>query len=264
MAHYVVSDIHGEDDRFHAMLQKINFSKEDTLYILGDVVDRGPHPVELLREIMATPNMKMLLGNHEFMCLRYFAPDALEKYIQHWNRNGNATTLEGFNKLTEQVLDCSVNPLTKLDVSQKPLIFCVLCRPILKSTSMDRTFIWYTDCLLIPSMMKCGFVRTRTLSVRYQIANLSSDIHRYPALYTLKQRLTAAVMRKSALMCRKCVSVANCFPSSTIRSILTLTAAVVTTSRTGGLPVFDWKIWKNFMYKKRGANAPLFLQHKDK
>ena len=102
MAHYVVSDIHGEDDRFHAMLQKINFSKEDTLYILGDVVDRGPHPVELLREIMATPNMKMLLGNHEFMCLRYFAPDALEKHIQHWNRNGNAPTLEGFNKLTEQ------------------------------------------------------------------------------------------------------------------------------------------------------------------
>ena len=51
---------------------------------------------------MVTPNMKMLLGNHEFMCLRYFAPDALEKYIQHWNRNGNATTLEEFNKLTEQ------------------------------------------------------------------------------------------------------------------------------------------------------------------
>ena len=51
---------------------------------------------------MVTPNMKMLLGNHEFMCLRYFAPDALEKYIQHWNRNVNATTLEEFNKLTEQ------------------------------------------------------------------------------------------------------------------------------------------------------------------
>ena len=109
MAHYVVSDIHGEDDRFHAMLQTINFSDEDTLYILGDVIDRGPHGVELLREIMATPNMKMLLGNHEFMCLRYFAPNAPEKHIQHWNRNGNAPTLEGFSKLTEaqkqEVLD---------------------------------------------------------------------------------------------------------------------------------------------------------------
>ena len=215
MAHYVVSDIHGEDDRFHAMLQKINFSKEDTLYILGDVVDRGPHPVELLREIMATPNMKMLLGNHEFMCLRYFAPDALEKYIQHWKDSINLPNRK----------------------SRKPLIFCVLCPPTLKSVSVAKTFIWYTDCLPIPSMMKCGFVRTRTLSVRYQIANLSSDIHRYPALYTPKQRLTAAVMRKNALMCRKCVSTANCFPSSTIRSILTSIAAVVTISRTGGLPV---------------------------
>lgn len=101
MSHYVLSDVHGEDVRFHAMLKKICFGAEDTLYILGDVVDRGPHGVELLREIMHTPNMKMLLGNHEFMCLRYFAPDAPEKHIQHWNRNGNTPTLEGFGRLTQ-------------------------------------------------------------------------------------------------------------------------------------------------------------------
>ena len=41
MAHYVVSDIHGEADRFHAMLEKIRFSADYTLYILGDVIDRG-------------------------------------------------------------------------------------------------------------------------------------------------------------------------------------------------------------------------------
>ena len=67
MSHYVVSDVHGEDDRWKAMLEKIHFSAQDTLYILGDVVDRGPHGVEILQEIMHTPNMKMLLGNHEFM-----------------------------------------------------------------------------------------------------------------------------------------------------------------------------------------------------
>ena len=109
MSHYVVSDVHGEDDRWKAMLEKIHFSAQDTLYILGDVVDRGPHGVEILQEIMHTPNMKMLLGNHEFMCLRYFAPDATEKDIQHWNRKRNAPTLEGFSRLTqaeqEQVLE---------------------------------------------------------------------------------------------------------------------------------------------------------------
>ena len=35
MSHYVMSDIHGEIDRFHQMLEKIRFSPEDTLYILG-------------------------------------------------------------------------------------------------------------------------------------------------------------------------------------------------------------------------------------
>lgn len=102
MSHYVISDVHGEIDRFHQMLEKIHFSPEDTLYILGDVVDRGPSPIEILLEIMRTPNMKMLLGNHEFMCLRYHAPHAPEKYIQHWNRNGNGPTLEGLNKLNKR------------------------------------------------------------------------------------------------------------------------------------------------------------------
>lgn len=42
MAHYVMPDIHGEADRFHAMLVEIGFSSDDTLYILGDEIDRGP------------------------------------------------------------------------------------------------------------------------------------------------------------------------------------------------------------------------------
>ena len=40
MAHYVMGDIHGEADRFHAMLEKIHFSEADTLILLGDVIDR--------------------------------------------------------------------------------------------------------------------------------------------------------------------------------------------------------------------------------
>ena len=39
MAHYVMGDIHGEADRFHAMLKKILFSEDDVLILLGDVID---------------------------------------------------------------------------------------------------------------------------------------------------------------------------------------------------------------------------------
>ena len=66
---YCMSDIHGELDRFKAMLDLINFSSDDTLYIIGDVIDRHPGGVEILKIIKDTPNMFMLLGNHEQMCL---------------------------------------------------------------------------------------------------------------------------------------------------------------------------------------------------
>ena len=36
---YVMSDLHGCYDKYERMLKKISFSKDDILYILGDVVD---------------------------------------------------------------------------------------------------------------------------------------------------------------------------------------------------------------------------------
>ena len=40
MATYVVSDIHGEYDMFVELLEKISLREDDTLYILGDILDR--------------------------------------------------------------------------------------------------------------------------------------------------------------------------------------------------------------------------------
>ncbi len=39
---YVISDLHGyPDDKFKVLLYKAGFSDSDTLYILGDVIDRS-------------------------------------------------------------------------------------------------------------------------------------------------------------------------------------------------------------------------------
>ena len=103
MAHYVMGDIHGEADRFHAMLEKIHFSEEDTLILLGDVIDRGPDGIALLLEIMEMPNVIMLLGNHEYMMLQYLSPSATGTEIRRWNRNGNAPTLAAYLKQKAKV-----------------------------------------------------------------------------------------------------------------------------------------------------------------
>ena len=49
---YTISDIHGEYDQFMTILEKIHFSDSDTLYVLGDVVDRGEHPIKVLQYMM--------------------------------------------------------------------------------------------------------------------------------------------------------------------------------------------------------------------
>ena len=69
MATYVISDIHGQYDMFMDLLYKISFSDKDTLYILGDIIDRGPHPIKTMRKLMEMPNVICLLGNHEYMAL---------------------------------------------------------------------------------------------------------------------------------------------------------------------------------------------------
>ena len=64
---YVLSDIHGRDDRFNSILKQIHLRSSDHLYILGDVIDRNDRGIRLLRRISRAKNMTMLLGNHEYM-----------------------------------------------------------------------------------------------------------------------------------------------------------------------------------------------------
>ena len=99
MSVYVMSDIHGEGDLFHAMLRQISFSEEDTLYILGDVIDRGEDGISLLQEIRDTPNMILLMGNHEQMMLQCCLREASALDYLRWNRNGNTETIRSLRKL---------------------------------------------------------------------------------------------------------------------------------------------------------------------
>ena len=71
---YIMSDIHGGWNEYRDILEQIQFSDNDHLYMLGDAIDRGPDGIEVLLDIMARKNVTMLLGNHEKMML-----DALRK-----------------------------------------------------------------------------------------------------------------------------------------------------------------------------------------
>jgi len=107
---YVTADIHGNLDRFESIMKQINLQPDDTLYILGDVVDRYPHGIKILRRIMTMPNVKMLLGNHEYMMLKSIghcrdAADEKEntnwEQKRIWYRNGGRVTHEYLKHITK-------------------------------------------------------------------------------------------------------------------------------------------------------------------
>ena len=105
---YVLSDIHGNQRRFASVLRQIDLHPDDTLYILGDVIDRHPGGIRILRRIMDMPNARMLLGNHEYMMLRAlgfpyddYADDG--KAIAHWYRNGGQVTHDHLKRLRKEL-----------------------------------------------------------------------------------------------------------------------------------------------------------------
>lgn len=113
---YVASDLHGCDPAvFFRLLEQAGFGEEDTLYILGDVIDRGVHGVALLRWILEQSNVKMLLGNHEsiLLSLEFLFDDTGREdpvwlnrrqqiLLDNWIYNGGTPTLRGLKQIQKE------------------------------------------------------------------------------------------------------------------------------------------------------------------
>lgn len=114
---YVMSDIHGHYQKYLTMLDKIGFSDDDTLYVLGDVLDRGEQPAELLWDMSLRANVIPLLGNHELtaavllraLCVEITGDNAETQITQKllgaiydWQEDGGDTTLSGFRRLAQE------------------------------------------------------------------------------------------------------------------------------------------------------------------
>lgn len=69
---YCISDLHGKYELFQKLLNVIHFSEQDTMYICGDIIDKGESAIRLAKYISSFPNMHCILGNHEYAFLQYY------------------------------------------------------------------------------------------------------------------------------------------------------------------------------------------------
>lgn len=109
---YCISDLHGEYEKYQTILEKIHLQATDTLYVLGDVCDRGSEPCEILLDLMTRPNVVFLMGNHDATAAQVLSflsqeitDESIEQFdtkmlylMQAWLADGGASTLEDFRK----------------------------------------------------------------------------------------------------------------------------------------------------------------------
>ena len=114
---YLMSDLHGQYDKYIRMLETIRFSDRDDLYVLGDVVDRGPEPMAILCDMSLRVNVFPILGNHDAAARIILSrlnteiteedaetgidADFLEA-VRLWLADGGSATLEDFRRLSPE------------------------------------------------------------------------------------------------------------------------------------------------------------------
>ena len=113
---YITSDLHGYPlTDFQRLLDNASFSNSDFLFVVGDVIDRGEHGIELLKWLMLKPNAELILGNHEAMLLSCsflfneitddslaeLTPQKLE-CLTRWQSNGGDVTIRDLRNESQE------------------------------------------------------------------------------------------------------------------------------------------------------------------
>jgi serine/threonine protein phosphatase 1 len=106
--YYVIGDIHGRRDLFHALIEAVEEDDRNagiartTVVLLGDLVDRGPDSagvIELAMDWRARRRVELLAGNHEEMFLEAFDDEGV---LRHFLRHGGRQTVLSYGVPRDQ------------------------------------------------------------------------------------------------------------------------------------------------------------------
>ncbi|BAQ61028.1 serine/threonine protein phosphatase [Geminocystis sp. NIES-3708] len=94
----VIGDVHGHYDALLRLFENIAPDKEDQIYFLGDLIDRGPHSAQVVEFVMNN-DYNCIQGNHEIMLLNALNQGQTNyKILQGWLQNGGSTTVNSYGQ----------------------------------------------------------------------------------------------------------------------------------------------------------------------
>ena len=128
---YAVSDLHGSLDKFQKLLREIRFSDNDVMYVVGDILDYGDQPIELLCDLSMRYNVIPIVGDHDYRALKLLgeldkmlrgesAPDPeVLGQMTAWIQDGGQKTMEGFKALDEDMKEGVIEYLEDMSLYEE-------------------------------------------------------------------------------------------------------------------------------------------------
>ena len=116
---YAVSDIHGCYSQYRQILEKIRFSEGDILYVLGDVLDRGPEPLRVLKDMAGRCNVVPIIGNHEYMALSVLKSLIQEITEENYNKVLDQTFMERYSRWLSDGGKVTLDQFQRLSVDDR-------------------------------------------------------------------------------------------------------------------------------------------------
>ena len=106
MATYVMGEIHGCFREFKRMMNKIGFSDEDKMLLVGDYIDRGEFSIDMLKWLEKCPkNVYPVKGNHDVDFAEYVRimrrVDVMED--MRTDENSNESSILLYDKVIELI-----------------------------------------------------------------------------------------------------------------------------------------------------------------
>ncbi|MBA2937603.1 serine/threonine protein phosphatase [Paenibacillus sp. CGMCC 1.16610] len=127
----VISDIHGELEKFERLLEAVRYRpEEDQLILLGDYVDRGPNARGVIEKVIALKEAGALVlkGNHEDLMIKALTTEE-ERAWKRWAQiNGGDMTLRSYgfteaNFAVDENAETFVKPTLQSEILSQHLAF---------------------------------------------------------------------------------------------------------------------------------------------
>lgn len=136
----LIGDIHGCLEEFNELLSKLNYSgSEDRVILLGDLVDRGPDSVGVVRYARRL-GLECVMGNHEYKFVKWYRAQGSRMAEFHDSQNY-------YTQFSDEDINYIMNMPTYIQLDNVLIVHAGVKPgvPISAQAKEDLMYLRYTD-----------------------------------------------------------------------------------------------------------------------